>query len=147
MKKGFTLIELLVVVLIIGILSSVALPQYTKAVHRARATEAWTIGKSVRTAQDVYFMANNEYASDMEDLDIQIPEMKYWDIEEFSVNGSDYWSLALTGKGAINNMDIRIDGGAGILTNIRCFGEENLCKIMLPCAVPIGSHNGSYCEF
>lgn len=55
---GFTLIELLVVVLIIGILSSVALPQYTKAVEKARAAEAVQNLASLGKALSVYVMAN-----------------------------------------------------------------------------------------
>ena len=73
MKKGFTLIELLVVVLIIGILSSVALPQYTKAVEKSRATEAITLMGNLATGEKVYQMSTGNYTTDLSLLDVQLP--------------------------------------------------------------------------
>lgn len=72
MKKGFTLIELLVVVLIIGILSAVALPQYTKAVEKARMSNAISVLSSIYKAQQVYYLANNQYAQKLDDLDVGV---------------------------------------------------------------------------
>ena len=57
-KQAFTLIELLVVVLIIGILAAVAVPQYQKAVEKARAAEAITLLNSIQKEIDAYVLAN-----------------------------------------------------------------------------------------
>lgn len=46
-KKGFSLLELLTVITIVGILSSVALPQYRKVMEKARFTKAQAMAKSL----------------------------------------------------------------------------------------------------
>ncbi|WP_424244774.1 prepilin-type N-terminal cleavage/methylation domain-containing protein [Elusimicrobium posterum] len=81
MKKGFTLIELLVVVLIIGILASIALPQYTKAVEKSRSAEAMIMLKNITDAAQRYYLANGTYAHPsapirFEDLDLDFPNIR-----------------------------------------------------------------------
>ena len=39
-KKGFTIIELLIVVIIIGVLATIAVPQFTKAVEKTKMGKA-----------------------------------------------------------------------------------------------------------
>lgn len=72
-RAGFTLIELLVVVLIIGILSAAALPQYQLAVDKARLMSVLPFGRSIKDATERYYLANGEYPPGVKDLDIDVP--------------------------------------------------------------------------
>ena len=71
-SKGFTLIELVACVLILGILSAVALPQYHKAIEKAHSVEGKIFLSNVEKAQSAYYMANYSFSEDLDSLDMDV---------------------------------------------------------------------------
>ena len=59
-KNGFTLVEVLTVVVIIGVLTSMALPMYTRAIERSRATEAMADIKAMNDSIYAYYADKEE---------------------------------------------------------------------------------------
>lgn len=148
-NKGFTLIELLVVVLIIGILASTALPQYTKAVEKSRATEAITLVSDIAKAESVYALGTNSFTNDLNALDIQMPninatttskaETKNFDIQVVAVSPLQ---VVATRKGTVNKYSIvgsmplngslqvwcKAGEGYAAATNLGTTEADKICK-------------------
>lgn len=115
MQKGFTLIELLVVVLIIGILSAVALPQYQTAVDKARYSELQTICKALAQAAQLYYLANGDWTGSFDDLDITVPSTKVTDKQiKVGKNTFDIWMDEGKTQGVIQG-NLVVNGEAKLL--------------------------------
>ncbi len=74
-RKGFTLLELLMVVIIIGILVSIALPQFVKTTERSRAAQMLPLLATIRGAEIRYYASDptNAYTTTLSLLDITVP--------------------------------------------------------------------------
>ena len=87
-KGGFTLLELLMVMIIIGILATLAVPQYLRFIEKSRASEAVGVLGAVKTAEGLYKLEHGSYAGALGDLDITVP------------TGAVYWTYAITAADA-----------------------------------------------
>ena len=67
--RGFTLIELMIVVVIVGILSSFAIPRFMGTTNRAKQTEADPILREIYTLQERHRARTGTYAANIGDLE------------------------------------------------------------------------------
>ena len=61
-QSGFSLIELLLVVVMIGVISSIAVPSLLKARAAAENSGAYAMMRTINTLQVNYYSTNNRYA-------------------------------------------------------------------------------------
>jgi len=63
--RGVTLMELMIVVVIIGILTAIAYPNYRQYAARAKRNEARAALLQIATNQERFYLQNNTYTTDM----------------------------------------------------------------------------------
>lgn len=98
-SKGFTMVELLTVVLIIGLLASVALPQYRRSVYRAEMMEGMSHGKTIYDSALRYKSVNGDAPTDFSQLDVGFAGT--------NINGSSFTDGAFTYTLNSTNVNIR----------------------------------------
>jgi len=63
--RGVTLLELMIVVVIIGILTAIAYPNYRQYAARAKRNEAKAALLQIATNQERFYLQNNTYTQDL----------------------------------------------------------------------------------
>ncbi len=138
---GFTLIELLVVVLIIGILAAVALPQYQKAVKKARGREVTTIVNTLDKALAVFALTHgglcvygDGYHCTAYPLDIQIPSPQSFTFADHTLplRNDDSSFATFQSKAGDATLEVTWDMTTGKRVSTTCNGND--CPTYFDCS-------------
>ncbi len=131
LEKGFTLVELMIVIVIVGILSAVALPNFLSQTSKAKATEAKTLSASALKEAQVAWTENGaggltawEPTYLPNGTGGQCPATTT--VFGFTCNGDDPTAVSVTAEGGDDAGDL--DGETVVASvNVRTGGVVSYC--------------------
>jgi type IV pilus assembly protein PilA len=133
-KQGFTLIELLVALIIIGVLSTIALPSFLNAIGKSRGSEAKANLGTINRAQQVYRFDNQVFSPDLSTLSLQGINVvgKYY---LYSVTGG---INTATASATPNNNDLKAYA-SGVVVNTDDTVKQVICESLQPAGAALNS--------
>lgn len=91
-KNGFTLVELMITIVIIGILVTLALPNYARSLERAKCSQGVQILKEMRSAALSYYANNETFPPPGQESDLEDEVGANF----YSDNSNLEWTFAIT---------------------------------------------------
>ena len=137
------------------------MPQYQRAVEKSRAMQGISMLSSIAKAYELYYLANGVYATEFEELDVEIPfngSTKFVDNSGIDTRSNKDWSFQIekTGNGT-TLYAARIEGrykGAGFIyfasndnssvqqKQLQCFERKDAAKFLFDEDLPHGAYCG-----
>jgi prepilin-type N-terminal cleavage/methylation domain-containing protein len=129
-RRGVSLIEVVMVTVIIGILVSLAVPTFHRAIEQSRADVAAANLRAIWSAQRLYWLANRSYAADLQTLysqdllDSNIANQDFYNYEISYGNGTNFTALAVRVTNGSWNGTLAIDQ-SGTVSGVLASNTDN----------------------
>jgi len=130
--RGYTLVEMMIVLVVLGVMISFGIPQFSRALEQSRADVAGANLRAIWTAERIYWLDNRNYTSSLSvlvNLNLLDPSIPSDTSYTYLVAEADAATFTATAQRAANvswsgTLTITQDGGlTGTLT---CPGQANI---------------------
>jgi len=115
-ERGFTLIELMIVIAIIGILAAIAIPQFSFYRGRSFDSAATADLRNAATAQEAYFVDNQEYCATVATLTGATYGLYLSDNVTMAVTAATTSGYTMTSTHAKGDKTFTLTGPGGTIT-------------------------------